>query len=52
MKLASSFVEWSVNKIISEVENVIEREDPAKNSSIASKIEKALDNPDKVVKFT
>ena len=41
-----------MNKVIGEVENVIEREDPAKNSSIANKTFSILDNPDKIGKFT
>ena len=51
-KIASQFVEWSVKKIIGEIENCIEGELKVKNSQLSIKLEKALDNPDKIDKFT
>ena len=50
--MAANFVEWSVQKITQEVENCIEGEISIKNGQIAAKIEKGLDNPDKIGKFT
>ena len=50
--MAANFVEWSVSKITQEVENCIEGEISIKNGQIAAKIEKGLDNPDKIGKFT
>jgi hypothetical protein len=41
-----------VKKIIGEIENCIEGELKVKNSQLSLKIEKALDNPDKIDKFT
>ncbi len=51
MKIASQFVEWSVKKIISEIENCLENDLKVKNSQISLKLEKALDYPDKIDKF-
>lgn len=52
LKMAANFVEWSVQKITQEVENCIEGAISIKNAQIATKIEKGLDNPDKIGKFT
>lgn len=41
-----------MKKIIGEIENCIEGELKVKNSQISLKLEKALDNPDKIEKFT
>ena len=51
LKHAASFVEWTVSKITQEVENCIESEIAMKNCQISGKIEKSLDNPDKIGKF-
>ena len=51
VKIASQFVEWSVKKIISEIENCLENDLKVKNSQISLKLEKALDYPDKIDKF-
>lgn len=41
-----------MKKIIGEIESCIEGELKVKNSQISLKLEKALDNPDKIEKFT
>ena len=50
-KIAASFVEWSMKKMIKEIEYVIESDISIKHSKIAGNIERLLDNPDKINPF-
>jgi nucleosome binding factor SPN SPT16 subunit len=47
-KIAAQFVEWSMKKMIKEVEHVIESDINVKHSKIAGNIEKIIDNSDKI----
>lgn len=50
-KIAAQFVEWSMKKMIKEVEHVIESDINIKHSKIAANIEKIIDNSDKIGQF-
>ena len=51
LKLAAGFVEWSSLRMISEIETCIEGELAITNAKIAAKIERSLDDDEKIGKF-
>jgi nucleosome binding factor SPN SPT16 subunit len=51
LKTAASFTEWSMRKIIKELEDCIERDIKMKHNKLAGNVERLLDNPDKLAPF-
>lgn len=52
VKIAAKFVRWTFTNLIEEVENIIDSEKEIKHSQIANKIEKMLEKPEHIAKFT
>ena len=50
-KIAASFVEWSMKKMIKEIEYCIEGDIQIKHSKIAGNVERMLDNEEKLQQF-
>jgi hypothetical protein len=48
LKICSQFVEWSLKKMIKELEDCIEGDIPVKHTKISANIERMIDNPDKI----
>lgn len=51
MKVAANFVEWSMKKLIKEVESNIDGEMSIKHSKIAAVIERMIDNHERISQF-
>jgi hypothetical protein len=52
MKVASRFVRWTCSNLIEEIENIIDSEKEIKHSQISNKVEKMLEKPEHLSKFT
>jgi len=50
-KIAASLVEWSMKKMIKEIEHCIESDITIRHSKIANNIERNLDNEEKLKEF-
>jgi hypothetical protein len=51
LKAASSFLKWTFDNVVGEVEDIIEIEKPAKHEAISKKVEGMLEDPKKVSKL-
>jgi nucleosome binding factor SPN SPT16 subunit len=52
LKVAAAFTEWTFNKIVAEVEDIIDDDKQVKHSVIQKRTEAALENDDIMGKFT
>lgn len=52
MKVAARFVRWTCSNLIEEIENIIDSEKEIKHSQISNKVEKMLEKPEHISKFT
>ena len=52
LKVAAAFTEWTFNKIVAEVEDIIDDDKQVKHSVIQKRIEGALENDDVMRQFT